>query len=55
MGFLSGKKTYIVAIICFVVGGLQALGYIDAGLATKIDLILAPLGLAFLRSGVSKK
>lgn len=55
MAFLSGKKTYLVAIIAFVVGGLQALGYMDAGLATKIDLILAPLGLAFLRAGVGKK
>ena len=55
MSFLSGKKTYIIAVIAFILGGLQALGVVDASLVTKIDLILAPLGLAFLRAGVGKK
>ena len=54
LGLLSGKKTYIVAILAFVAAGLQAIGVIDVALVTKIDLILAPLGLAFLRAGVTK-
>ena len=55
MSFLSGKRTLIVAIIAFVMGGLHALGYVDQDLLVKADLILAPLGLAFLRLGAGKK
>ena len=54
MSFLNGKKTYLIAAIAFILGGLQALGVVDGSLVTKIDFILAPLGLAFLRAGVSK-
>jgi len=51
---LQGHKTYIVAVLAFVLAGLHAIGVIDQALLTKIDLLLAPLGFAFLRAGVSK-
>jgi hypothetical protein len=51
---IEGKKTYIVAVIAFVMAGLHAIGVVDQALLTKIDLMLGPLGLAFLRAGIGK-
>ena len=49
--FLAGKKSYIVAAVAFVVGGLQAIGYpIPEGVMT----ILVALGLVTVRAGVAK-
>jgi hypothetical protein len=50
----EGKKTYITAAIGVIVTGALAMGYINQ---TQYDLIvgvLASLGLAFLRAGVTK-
>ena len=52
-GVLSGKKTYLVsagAILTAIVGFLS--GSLD--LAGTVTAILAALGLASLRSGISK-
>ena len=54
LNLLQGKRTYIVATLAFVMAGLHAIGVIDQGLLVKIDLILGPLGLGFLRAGLEK-
>jgi hypothetical protein len=51
---LSGKKTYLVAAIGIVMTGLLGLGYITQAQYDTIMGILASLGLAFLRAGVTK-
>ena len=53
--FLEGKRTYVVAILMLVANGLFAFGVVDAETIHKIDLLLAPIGLAFLRAGVPPK
>lgn len=47
---LAGKRTYIVAAVTFVLGGLQALGL---HVPTEVYALLGSLGLAALRAGVS--
>jgi hypothetical protein len=49
--YLEGKKTYIVAAIVFVLGGLQAIGY---PVPEYVYPLLGALGLGTLRAGVSK-
>ena len=53
MNFLKGKKTYIVAIAWGITIIGQQLGFIDPAQAGGVQAILAPLGLATLRKGVS--
>lgn len=50
----EGKKTYITAILGVIVTGALALGYITQDQYNVIVGILAALGLAFLRAGVTK-
>jgi hypothetical protein len=51
MAWLSGKKTYIVALVTVAYGlVLIAQGQTDAG----ISLVLGGSGLGALRAGVSK-
>ena len=54
MDFLSGKKTYIIAVLAGIVVAVQSLGYIDNDMATTILGFLGAGGLATLRAGVSK-
>ena len=51
IALISGKKTYIVAAVTFVLGGLQAVGY---PVPEYVYPILGALGLGALRAGVSK-
>ena len=51
MTFLKGKKTYIVAGVTFVLGGLTALGYV---IPVWVYPLLGSLGLGTLRAGVKK-
>lgn len=55
MGFLRGKRTYIVAILCAAATLARAFDIIDTPMLIKIDAFLAPLGLAFLRAGICSK
>ena len=55
MELLDGKKSYITFAIAFIIGGLSAVGIVDAEFAAKIDMILIPLGLGFVRAGIAKK
>lgn len=55
MNFLNGKRTYIIAVLLVLANAAYSLGYVDADLIVKIDAILAPLGLAFLRAGIPSK
>tara|TARA_R100000306_G_C4308548_1_gene108933 strand:+ start:257 stop:478 length:222 start_codon:yes stop_codon:yes gene_type:complete len=50
---LKGKKTYIIAGIAGIATIAYALGYIELTMLVKIDAILAPFGLAFLRAGIN--
>lgn len=51
---LSGKKTYLVALVLVIVSGLQAQGYITAETYKTVEGILIGLGLMTLRAGVTK-
>jgi hypothetical protein len=51
---LSGYRTYITAALGIILTGALALGYITQQQYDVIMGILASLGLAFLRSGVTK-
>ena len=52
--FLSGKKTYIAAVILVVLSGLKAQGYIDEATFQVATATMGALGLAALRAGVNK-
>lgn len=52
--FLSGKKTYIVAIVGVLVNGLIAMDFIPASSFEFVNGILMFLGLGTLRAGVKK-
>lgn len=51
---LSGKKTYIVAILAGVIVALQSLDMIDQGQAEAIYGMLGAMGLVTLRAGIAK-
>ena len=52
MNFLKGRKTYLVAAVIFVLGGLKALNVVDDHTYTMIVTLVAPLGVVALRSAV---
>ena len=55
--WLQGKKTYLVAAVVFVLGGIQALqaqGMIDWTIPSWVYVVLSALGLGALRSGVKR-
>ena len=54
MSWLSGKKTYLVAIAMIIVSGLWAQGYISETLYRLLEGVLLGGGLAALRAGVAK-
>ena len=54
IGWLKGKKSYIIAILFGITGILHAAGILDLETLAKIDAILAAFGFGFLRAGISK-
>lgn len=52
--FLSGYKTYIVAIVIAVLNLSVAAGWITPDHLAQFNWFLSGLGLAALRSGVNK-
>ena len=52
VGWLSGKKTYIVAVVIAVVALLQVSG---VNIPEPVYVILSALGLGSLRASVPKK
>jgi len=56
LNWLNGKKTYITAFLFGVFNFGVAMGWWtpDNQLITTVDALLGSLGLAFLRSGVTK-
>ena len=52
--FLSGKKTYIVAVVGVILNGCVAMGYLDPSVTEIANKVLIFLGLGALRSGVKK-
>lgn len=53
LGKLKGYKTYLTVAIAFVIGGLNAVGVIDAAMTERILVILGFLGLGFVRAGIN--
>jgi hypothetical protein len=51
VAWLSGKKTYIIAVIIAVIALLQASGVV---VPQPVYDLLGALGLGFLRAGVAK-
>lgn len=51
---LKGKKTYIIAVAIFVLGGLKATGYIDEDAYQSLVGLFGAAGLATLRHGIDK-
>lgn len=51
VAWLSGKKTYIVMVIMFILGGLQAIGI---GVPEWVYAMLVAVGLGAVRAGVTK-
>ena len=49
---LQGKKTYIIVVLTFIAGGLQASGIV---IPEYVWIILAGAGLGAVRSGIEKK
>lgn len=52
--FLSGKKTYIIAVVIAVLNLLVAFNVISPENLEQINLILVALGFGALRAGVNK-
>jgi hypothetical protein len=52
--YLSGKKTYIVAVLVGIVAVAQYLGYITAEIATILYGLLGATGLATTRAAIAK-
>lgn len=51
---LSGKKTYLVAVVLALFNLAVAYGWIDPAHQEQINAVLVALGLGALRSGVAK-
>lgn len=49
--FLSGKKTYIIAGVTFILAGLQAIGY---PIPEYVYALLGACGVATVRAAVGK-
>jgi hypothetical protein len=54
LSFLSGKKTYLVAIAVAIVAGLTYAGVLDSNTAEIIYGLLGAGSIATLRSAISK-
>lgn len=53
IGFLKGKKTYILAIIGGIVFVASRLGYIEPNLENQAYTILGVSGFATIRDGIN--
>lgn len=51
LDFLSGKKTYVIAIATGILAGLQAYGIV---IPDYVYALLGAIGLGTLRAGVTK-
>lgn len=54
LNWLSGKKTYIVAVVLALVNVGVAMGWISPENLEQINVVLVALGLGALRASVSK-
>ena len=52
IAWLSGKKTYFVAVITFILGGLMATG---VEVPEYVWVLLSAAGLGSVRAGIAKK
>ena len=52
MGFLKGKRTYIVAALMVILTGLHGEGYLADPLYNTLHSVLLAGGLAALRAGI---
>jgi len=54
LALLRGKRTYVVAVIMFLVAVLRAMGLIETSLYEAVMGLLAALGFGALRAGVER-
>ncbi|MHC4563797.1 MAG: hypothetical protein ACYS8X_13645 [Planctomycetota bacterium] len=55
--WLTGKKTYLVGVVTFLIAGIEALagtGLVDWQIPAWLYAMLGSLGLLALRAGVTK-
>ena len=55
MSFLSGWKSYLIALAVVIVSGLHAQGYIGDAIYQTLIGLLAGGGIAALRAAISKQ
>jgi len=54
LNFLSGKKTYIIAVVIAALNIAVAYGWITPDHLATINIVLAALGVSALRASVTK-
>jgi len=54
LGFLKGKKTYVIAIVAVAVNFSVYMGWLSVDQLSTVNAILAFLGLGAVRAGISK-
>jgi len=54
LGFLKGKKTYLIAIVAVAVNFSVYMGWLSVDQLSTVNAILAFLGLGAVRAGISK-
>lgn len=54
MGWLKGKKSYIIGFLMILVGGLRQQNYIDESTFRLLETFLLGGGIMSLRAGISK-
>lgn len=54
MGWLKGKKSYLIGFAMVIVAGLRHLGYIDESTFKIVEGLLLGGGIMSLRAGISK-
>lgn len=52
--FLSGKKTYIVAVLTIVINFAVFMNWLTVDQLNTVNVILGALGFAAVRSGIKK-
>ena len=54
LNFLSGKKTYIIAVVIAALNIAVAYGWITPDHLATINIVLTAFGVSALRAGVTK-
>ena len=52
--YLSGKKTYILAVVAAVINLAVVSGWINVSYLPQINIVLGALGVGAIRAGIAK-